>query len=462
MVILPVPQFTAPGYEDRTLNTIQRCQNLYPEQTRDGWVLCTAPGISLLNTVTNNASCRGSFFSADTVQRLYSVHDNKLYRLDSGGGVAATLGTLGTTTGRVFFAENPTQLLVVDGTDGYIVTKSTDAFAAIADSNFTAITPLGASFLDGYFIVADAGTGQFYLSALNDGTDWTPASFATAESRADRIVGHVVANEQLYLIGSESLEVWYNTGAADFALQRITGMAGREGCVDAGSIAEYQGEICYLGNQGVVWRINKGGVAKTSTPQIETTLSVFSSTTSAIYPYSGHLFYQLSDSAHGCYVLDLTNGKWHEEADASNSVPRWRHPVVTSFAAYPWAFDTTNGKVYGLTGGDQAGSNLNRIRDFGPIGDGSHRLFFERIEFGMEITDESGNSAFTASLYWSDTADFSTVSPVTLTGTISGTELRLSYNRLGSSRKRYFRLLYAKKANVVLKYCNLHAHEGRF
>lgn len=113
---------------------------------------------------------RGSFFyNNDT----YHVIGNRVYQV-SGLGIAIHINPselLLTTTGYIGISANASQIIFVDGLNGYIYTPSAALFARITNASFPD-APIDVDFLDGFFIVGNANTNQFYLSSLNDGLIW--------------------------------------------------------------------------------------------------------------------------------------------------------------------------------------------------------------------------------------------------------------------------------------------------
>src|ERR1700674_4948605 len=221
-----VPLFGAGvGYRSRTVSA-QRRRNLYLEMQCDpdqsSLVMYGTPGRALWSAF-GSAPTRGTR-SVTITNYAYVVAGPQLFQIDNSGG-ATVLGTLNTSSGRVSLSDNGLQLIIVDGTEGYIYTFATGVFAAIADANFpdnaTSVT-----FLNGYFIVNKPGTGQFWWSALYDGTTWNGLQFATAESNPDDLVAVYSNQGVLYLFGQVTIEFWSASG--DTAVWRRIGGSGIE------------------------------------------------------------------------------------------------------------------------------------------------------------------------------------------------------------------------------------------
>ena len=122
-----------PSYSERSLSfDAQRTINFYPETDESGKevsALYGTPGLSVFCDTGLDKS-RGLFTSYNG--RLFYVAAQTLYEVSS-AGVATVRGTLATSSGLVSFAENHTQLMIVDGTKGYIFTFSSNAFVQISD-----------------------------------------------------------------------------------------------------------------------------------------------------------------------------------------------------------------------------------------------------------------------------------------------------------------------------------------
>jgi hypothetical protein len=105
----------------------------------------------------------------------YLVVDDLVYLISSTGS-QSLLGTLeNTDEGYVGIDANTFQVIFVDGVDGYIWDTTAQTFTKITDSSFPS-QPIDVCALDGFFVVAQGNTPNFYLSSLNQGMVWGPAS----------------------------------------------------------------------------------------------------------------------------------------------------------------------------------------------------------------------------------------------------------------------------------------------
>lgn len=73
-------------------------------------------------------------------------------------------------------ADNGTQLIIVDGSFGYIYNFNTIG----SDADYRSDSGADTVTFGGRFIVNKPAFGQFWISDLYDGTSWNASNFATA------------------------------------------------------------------------------------------------------------------------------------------------------------------------------------------------------------------------------------------------------------------------------------------
>ena len=283
------------------------------------------PGDDRANVVVYGTSGKTLFTSfGDTPIRglhqkadfLYVVHRGTFYSVNN-AGVKVALGTIGTTSGRVYMADNSSQLMIVDGSLGYIYNFNTGVFTQIVSAGFPA-NVRAVTMLDDYFIVNINNSQRFYISAIADGLTWNALDFASASSNPDDIVIPVSDNSNLYLFGSSSTEFWNNTGAANFPIQRISGGATEWGCAAINSIVKFDNSLAFIAKnkmgQVIVARMNGYLPMKISTPEIEFIINNYSTVsdcTGISYMLGGHPMYQLNfPSANASWLYDGLSQCW--------------------------------------------------------------------------------------------------------------------------------------------------------
>ena len=402
--------FIGEAYTSRSPNVAAcRTVNLYPEVDNTGSSksvvsLHGRPGLDLFSYLTVYAM-RGIYSASNGV--LYAVAGGKFYSV-AADGTETEKGTLNTSAGRVSFADNGSEVLVVDGTTGYIFDIGGDTFTAIADPDFP-VGPDMCTFIDGYFIVNKYGSGVFYISGLYDGTAWDALDVATAEAHPDNILAVANDHRELWLFGDFSTEVWVNTGNASFPFERINGAVIEEGIAARWSIAQLDNSLFWLGKnkngQGRVVRANGYQPQVISTRAIEKAIAGYSDITDAwacALIWEGHAWYVLSfPSADATWVYDATTGMWHEWS-SRNSIGEFKRFIGNCYAfAYNKHLfgDYEDGDIYEF-GSDtytDNGEPIVRTRRAQHISEENKNLFMSRLTIDMEMG--VGDSNYSSSTY---------------------------------------------------------------
>jgi len=340
------------AYVARSINAADnRMVNLFPEIAPEGGkeaaFLNRAPGLTLLATV-GTGPIRGLW----TFNGIgYVVSGLSLYSINS-SYTATFLGTV-SGTGPVSMADNGTQLFIACNGPSYIYNSLTNVFVQITDPNFPGALTVG--YLDGYFVFIQPNTQKLWVTALLEGTSVDPLDFASAEGSPDNLVSMIVDHREVWLYGTNSVEVWYDAGNADFPLQRIQGAYNEIGCAATFSVAKLDNGLFWLGadarGQGIVYRANGYTGQRISTHAIEYAIAQYPIISDAIaytYQQEGHAFYVLTfPSANATWVYDVSTQAWHERAAFSNGqFLRHRSNCQMAFNSEIVVGDFANGNLY--------------------------------------------------------------------------------------------------------------------
>jgi hypothetical protein len=166
----------------------------------------------------------------------------------------------------------------------------------------------------------------------------------------------VVSNfREVWAFGTNSIEVWYDSGATDFPLQRIQGAFNELGCAAPYSIAKMDNGLFWLGRdrrgQGIVYRANGYQGQRISTHAVEWQIQQYSDMSDAIaytYQQDGHSFYVLIfPTANTTWVYDAATQAWHERAGfADGAFTRHRSNCQMAFNNKIVVGDFQNGNIY--------------------------------------------------------------------------------------------------------------------
>lgn len=287
-------------YVARSVNAADaRMVNLYPEIVPEGGkepaYLQRCPGLQFLASV-GNGPIRGVWAFSNNVSDAFVVSGNSLYKINTNYS-ATLIGTIA-GTGPVSMADNGTQLFIAANGPSYIYNNATNVFSQITDPDFPGAVSVG--FLDGYFVFNEPNSQKIWITSLLDGLSVDPLDFASAEGSPDGVVGIIVDHREVWVYGTNSVEVWYDAGTQDFPLQRIQGAFNEIGCAAAYSIAKMDNGLFWLGadarGRGIVYRANGYTGQRISTHAVEWHIQQYGNLSDAIgytYQQDGHSFYVL-------------------------------------------------------------------------------------------------------------------------------------------------------------------------
>jgi hypothetical protein len=340
------------AYVARSVNAADnRMINLFPEIIPEGGkepgFLNRAPGLRTVITV-GTGPIRGLWTFKNV---LYVVSGTQLYKVDANYTVTL-LGTV-TGTGPVSMSDNGTQLFVAANGPGFIYNANTNVFQQITDPDYPGAVTV--SYIDGYFIFNEPNTQKFWVTSIFDGTNIDALDFSSAEGAPDELVGLIADHREVWLFGTDSVEVWYNSADPDFPFARIQGAFNELGCAAPYSIAKMDNGLFWLGEdargQGIVYRANGYTGQRISTHAVEWQIQQYGNISDAIgytYQQDGHSFYVLIfPSAGKTWVYDVATQAWHERAGFDNgNFVRHRSNCQVFFDSQVMVGDYENGKIY--------------------------------------------------------------------------------------------------------------------
>jgi len=455
-----IPFLGGSGAQRSVSVNASRTVNLYPVMDADNKspiALYGTPGLVTF-AETQAAEVRGLHEASG---RLFAVSGNSLYEIAS-DGAATSRGTLLSASGSVSIANNGIHVAIVDGTYGYRFTLATNVFELITDPDWPAADSI--AFQDGYFILNDSGTGSFWITSLY-GTDVDALDFATAEGAPDNLVTLICDHRELWLLGGESTEVWFNSGNADFPFERINGAFLEVGCAAPHSVAKMDNSVFWLSQdkrgQGHVMRAQGYQPEVVSNAALEYAIGQYDTIDDAIaytYQQEGHAFYVLTFPAAGhTWALDARTGQWHERM-YWNAGFEERHRGN----CYAFAFgrhlvgDYANGKLYelDLDAYTDDGASIRAIRRTQHQHAQGKRLFWSSlqldIEAGVGLTTGQGSDP-QIMLRWSDDGGHTWSNEHWHSmGPLGEYSRRAIWRRLGQSRNRVYEVVIADPVKRVI------------
>ena len=447
--------FATQSYKHASLPlSAQRVVNMYAEQQPQGakaqMPILGCPGIDSRVTL-GSGPIRGAHVMDGT---LYVVSGGTLYQVDT-DDTTTPLGGVISGTGVVSMADNGTELVIANGTSGYIW-SSTAGFRIISDTDFNAADTV--TFIDSFFLFNKSGTGQFFSSDSLDGTSYNSLAFATAESQSDDLLAVRNHKQILYLLGKESIELWSNVGAANFPFQRIPGATIVRGVAGSFAITDEDETLFILGDDRIAYRLNGRSLQRISTHAIEIEWQNYSSISDVIvfsYTWNGHKFicYTFPTIATS-WEFDVATNLWHERKSydrLGNDLGRWRANVAISAYGRVYIGDAFSGKLGTLSNSTytEFGDDTRAIAVSPPLHDPNGKRFFMPwfeldMETGIGLTSGQGSDP-QVMMSISDNGGRSFASPEVWTtagkiGQYDGTAYQLRWDRLGDFFNRCIKI----------------------
>lgn len=391
------------------------------------------PGLTLKASL--GGAIRGALRSNG---RSFVVAGSSILELSS--GYTTTSRGTASGTGWADFAANQTQIAVTAGGSLYVMNRSGAAFASVA--NYPGGPRIDV--LNEYLLCTEPGTGRFWWAAVGDATDLPALNFATAESSPDNLVGHIVTNEEVLLVGLDGSEIWHNVGGDEvFARRAIVEVGSRSPY----TIRNLDNSVFWVGSseqhgQGIVYRLNGYTPVRVSTRWVEKRLASVDLSEAyafALYDQGQAQYWLQCPGLDTTLVYDVMSGLWFESAELVNGDYERHRADVHLFHGETHLMGDAGGKLYELDreAHNNAGDVLCRSRVMANITHPQGRLLrFAEIEC---ICDKATGG--TMLLRWSDDngANFGNWHQISL-GAIGNHRARARKLGLGSSRNRVFEM----------------------
>lgn len=357
----------------------QRMVNCYLEQSPPGsevpFYIRQSWGIADFAAPTGGAMRGGRVVRG----ALYVVAGATAY-LISNTGTATALGTV-PGSGRVKIRGDETNVVFLASRVMYQWNGTT--FSTVTDVDAPATDWL--ENMDGYYIGSDTATGQFQISANRDPSTWDALDFASAEDYPDDIVTGIVDHGELLLFGTESGQGFYNSGNADFPLDRVQSAKWEIGIAGVDAVAKFDNGVAFVGSDYVVYRLNGYTPQRISEHSIESRLKAATDKDFKLdsWTEAGHKFLSIT-SADFTFVYDVTTQLWHERQ--SYGYDYWRPAFVLEAYKRVFAGDSLSNKLGELTPTvvTEWGGILRSSGTFPPISDDNRQSIHNRLELIFE------------------------------------------------------------------------------
>lgn len=420
--LIQYPNFVGPGYLSQSLYFAgERSVDLYTEAIGGGGyggksqtALFGRPGLTLMCAAGTTGASQGEF---SINGRSFGVVNGQYYEIIRAGFPGAYTyasvgyGAVGTAQfGAFSLATNGLQIAMTGGFSTYIFDLEANTLTlASTPVNFNTIVEI-----DGYFIGLQANSNDFYISAYRDGTSWSAIDFAFEEV-PDNAVTIIALQRYLWIFGQQQVEVYYDSGDANFPFSRIQGAYMETGAAALFGINVYDNTVAWLASDirgnCVAYRAAGYTPQRISNHAVEEQWQSYQTIADAqtySITWNGHPWWVVGfPTANKTWVYDGATQSWMEWGNWNQSTGDWD--------AYIGRFHTFNG-VWGLhivgsykdnnfyavdqNAYTDAGQVIRRMRTAPHLWDGGTLAYYGRFQLDMQvgqsITVNGANGIMTA------------------------------------------------------------------
>lgn len=278
-------------------------------------------------------------------ENCYAVAGNSLYRLNGDGSFVLLAQGLPGGSSPVSMQTNGAQVAMA--VSGQLWVWTGNQLLAISAAVVQGAGTI--SYADGYFIVNVPGTAQFNISGLFDATSWSALDFADKTGFPDLVIGQIADHRELWIFGSRTAEVWWNSGNALFPYQRIQGPFLESGLGAAASLRKLDNSHFWLHQDErggrMIWEANGYNPQRVSTFAIEYAMSTYDRVDDAIayaYQENGHSFYVISFPS--AKISGLPAKAWDRNAIWDAPATVWDEVYNGPNLSATWVFDVAESK----------------------------------------------------------------------------------------------------------------------
>jgi len=304
---------------------------MYIEQVevdRKRYTLYSMPGLRPV-ALLPSGPVRGLYTA--TNGRVFAATSTSLYEVFA-GWTFLSRGTIHTGTAPASFTD-----------DGVHMVFSVDGIGYGYDFQANALTPLPLTgpqtfgqlgYIDGRIVTNEPGTRRFWYTPILDAATWPALNFYSAEARPDLLVTLLVDHREIWLFGSQSIEVWFSTGDALSPFGRMQNVFIEQGIETPHSVDALDNTLFWLGGsprgEGPMWTVNGYQPVRISTHAVESAMAGMPTVGDAVVSTARH-------GGHAWVMWDFPSGQQSWAFDtATQAWAEW--PALEdggSFTNYP-------------------------------------------------------------------------------------------------------------------------------
>lgn len=322
---------------------------------------------------------------------LYKVTDTTLYSVDSAG----THTALGTVPGgnRCIMKAMGSQVIIANGNGQVYVWNGTDL---TQNTNINLGTPRSVSVLNNQAIYDD-GVGQgFAVSDVGAPSTIDALNTAAAESFSDALRMTYSWKETLYLMGTDTIEPWWNSGQGNPPVDKVQGGVVNVGVGAIYSVADTPDFMFFLGSDNQFHTLSPGTSAvetPVSTPALTREIGKYLIKEDCIgwtMQLEGQWFYVATFPSENITWVLPVGGEWFQWSTGDGRIRA--NSYARAFGKHLVA-EYNSGNIYELDAETytDVGEPIVRVRDTAPIHSGLVGADNKEFEINsLELVLETG------------------------------------------------------------------------
>lgn len=405
-----------------------------PPQSKTLAAVVQSAGIAAWTTVGSGLLRGGTVVNGTP----YVVSGQGLYRIDASGATTLLGSIPGTDVASL--AGDGINLMVVTETLGYVYDGST--VTQITDPDFPGAEWV--EYLDGYVIIGEPDSGRVWVAGPLAPTVWDGLDFTTAEGAPDDVLQGLVDHREFFAFGRETIEVFYDSGDADFPLSRVASGFIETGIMSKGATGKIANSVYFLGNDGIAYELQGYTPIRRSNHGFEQAVEGYADKSCRVLTWkeAGHSFVAFT-FAEGTWVYDAATQLWHERQ--STDYDNWR-PLFILRAYERWLAGDSQSNKLGQLDADTftEWSAVLRSSCTSPaIAQENQFIPHDRVELvfeqGVGLTSGQGSAPQVMLQFSDDGGRTWSNEKWRNLGAIGEYKTRTVWNRMGHSRDRVYR-----------------------
>lgn len=297
-------------------------------------------------------------FMGDSLNGVVIVGSDAVWKMEppdaNSVSVIMRLGVISEGTGPVSIVDAggesgsdiPQKIVIADGVTMYCIDMDTKAFSSLG--NTVPQRPTKLAYLDARVFMCGRNNNdntlsqRVYWSAINRPDQWEELDFVSASIKSDPVLGIAVAGNYLWMVGSETYELWQTTsssGTLYSPIRKVNGVASGVGTVSGNSVAAIASSVFFVGG-GETGRLHvyegssNGSIAVVSTDAMSMEFAKYSTMEDAVgmcWSDDGQVYYSVAFPTQDVtWVYNVGQKYWHKRSSTKNTIQhRWNITCIS-------------------------------------------------------------------------------------------------------------------------------------